>query len=69
MSEQVTALPEATPQSVPEAPSAARRRRLAGQVRAVVLGVGFPLVLILLWDRAVAITGTRLVPSPREESR
>ena len=28
--------------------------------------MGFPLVLILLWDRAVAITGTRLVPSPRE---
>ena len=67
MSEQATALPEATPQSVPEAPSAARRRRrLAEQVRAVALGVGFPLVLILLWDRAVAITGTRLVPSPRE---
>ena len=67
MSEQVTALPEATPQSVPEAPSAARRRRrLAEQVRAVALGVGFPFVLILLWDRAVAITGTRLVPSPRE---
>jgi NitT/TauT family transport system permease protein len=67
LSEQVTALPEATPQSVPEAPSAARRRRrVAEQVRAVALGVGFPLVLILLWDRAVAITGTRLVPSPRE---
>src|SRR5438128_2384007 len=52
---------------MPEAPSAARRRRrLAEQVRAVALGVGFPLMLILLWDRAVAITGTRLVPSPRE---
>src|SRR2546422_1973278 len=52
---------------MPEAPSAARRRRrLAEQVRAVALGVGFPFVLILLWDRAVAITGTRLVPSPRE---
>jgi len=67
LSEQVTALPEATPRSVPEEPSAARRRRrLAEKVRAVALGVGFPLVLILLWDRAVAITGTRLVPSPRE---
>jgi NitT/TauT family transport system permease protein len=67
LSEQVTALPEATPQSMPEAPSAARRRgRLAEKVRTVALGVGFPLVLILLWDRAVAVTGTRLVPSPRE---
>jgi len=63
LSEQVTALPEATPQSVPEAPSIARRRRVAEKVRAVALGVGFPLVLILLWDRAVAVTGTRLVPS------
>src|SRR6202030_2754133 len=32
----------------------------------VALGVGFPLVLIALWDRAVAISGTRLVPSPRD---
>jgi NitT/TauT family transport system permease protein len=30
----------------------------------VALGAGFPIVLILLWDRAVAMTGTRLVPSP-----
>ena len=30
----------------------------------MVLGAGFPLLLILIWDRAVAITGTRLIPSP-----
>ena len=35
-------------------------------VRTVALGAGFPLLLVLLWDRAVAITGTRLIPSPRE---
>jgi len=66
LSEQVTALPDAT-QSMPEAPSVARRRgRIAERVRTIALGIGFPLVLILLWDRAVALTGTRLVPSPRE---
>ena len=27
---------------------------------------GFPLLLILLWDRAAALTGTRLIPSPRQ---
>ena len=48
MSEQVTALPEATQQSTPEAPSAARRRRqLFDKLRTVALGVGFPLVLDL----------------------
>jgi NitT/TauT family transport system permease protein len=67
LSEQVTALPETTDQSTSEAPSAARRRRrLVEQLRTIALGVGFPIVLILLWDRAVAMTGTRLVPSPRE---
>jgi len=52
---------------MPEAPSAiSRRSKLADKMRAIALGVGFPLVLILLWDRAVALTGTRLVPSPRQ---
>jgi NitT/TauT family transport system permease protein len=65
LSEQVTALPDVTPQATPEAPSAARRRgNFIETIRAVALGAGFPVVLILLWDRAVAMTGTRLVPSP-----
>jgi NitT/TauT family transport system permease protein len=33
-------------------------------LRAIVLGAGFPILLILIWDRAVALTGTRLIPSP-----
>src|SRR5262252_2074909 len=65
MSEQATALPSATEQT--EAPAAARgRRRRIEQLRAIALGLGFPILLVLLWDRAVAITGTRLVPSPRD---
>jgi NitT/TauT family transport system permease protein len=39
---------------------------LLEKIRTIALGVGFPLLLLLVWDRAVAITGTRLVPSPRE---
>jgi NitT/TauT family transport system permease protein len=67
LNEQVTALPEATQQAAPEAPTAARRsRHWIGQVRAVAFGAGFPVLLVLLWHFAVAYTGTRLVPSPRQ---
>jgi NitT/TauT family transport system permease protein len=67
LSDQVTTLADASQQSLPEAPATVRSsRRLIEQIRTVALGVGFPLLLILLWDRAVAVTGTRLVPSPRE---
>jgi NitT/TauT family transport system permease protein len=41
-----------------------RKRQRLERLRALVLGAGFPLLLILIWDRAVAITGTRLIPSP-----
>jgi len=42
------------------------QRRTLEKLRAIALGASFPLLLILVWERAVAITGTRLVPSPRE---
>jgi NitT/TauT family transport system permease protein len=41
-----------------------RKRRRLETLRAFVLGAGFPILLILIWDRAVAFTGTRLIPSP-----
>jgi len=67
VTEQVTALPDTSQSAHPDAPVAVRqRRRAAERLRAIGLGAGFPLLLILLWDRAVAMTGTRLVPSPRE---
>ena len=67
MSEQVTILPEATQPSIDQTPAAVRRRgRLLERLRTAALGIGFPLLLIALWDRAVAISGTRLVPSPRD---
>jgi NitT/TauT family transport system permease protein len=67
LSEHVTALPEATQQAAPEASTAARRRRhLVDRLRAVALGAGFPVLLVLLWHFAVAFTGTRLIPSPHQ---
>jgi NitT/TauT family transport system permease protein len=64
LSERVTALPEAI-EAAPEAPPAIRPRRVwLEKFRAGVLGAGFPVVLVSLWHVAVAITGTRLVPSP-----
>ena len=62
------ALPEAAPQA--EAAEAAaverRRRRVLDRMRAVALGAGFPVLLVVLWDVIVRTTGTRLIPSPRE---
>jgi NitT/TauT family transport system permease protein len=49
------------------APAAAadrRKRQWLEKLRAFALGAGFPILLILIWDRAVAFTGTRLIPSP-----
>jgi NitT/TauT family transport system permease protein len=61
VSDHATTLPD----SAPSLPAAARRRReRLEMLRAVVLGAGFPILLILIWDRAVAMTGTRLIPSP-----
>jgi NitT/TauT family transport system permease protein len=50
----------------PRAAAAAPQRRSWDKARAIALGAGFPLFLILLWDRAVALTGTRLIPSPHQ---
>ncbi|OGA50902.1 MAG: ABC transporter permease [Betaproteobacteria bacterium RIFCSPLOWO2_12_FULL_63_13] len=43
-----------------------RRRRTLDRIRGIVLGVGFPVLLVVLWDLAVRYTETRLIPSPRE---
>jgi NitT/TauT family transport system permease protein len=67
LNDHVTALSDARQQAAPEAPVAARRRRQSFEkLHAFALGVGFPALLVLLWHLAVAYTGTRLVPSPRQ---
>jgi NitT/TauT family transport system permease protein len=65
LTEQTITLTEA---AAPESPlvAARRRRRIYELARAIVLGAGFPLLLILLWHVAVIYSGTRLVPSPRQ---
>ncbi len=65
MNEHVTALPEAT-QSAPEAPAVRRRSEWIEKLKSIALGAGFPILLVLLWHFAVAATGTRLIPSPRQ---
>ncbi len=56
------------PQAVYDETSARlrHRQRRVDRVRAIVLGAGFPLLLVIAWDLAVRYTGTRLIPSPRE---
>ena len=62
MSEDLTLLAEPV-----QAPAATRRRaRALGTLRAIVLGFGFPVLLVFLWHLAVVTTGTRLIPSPRQ---
>ncbi len=63
MSDHATTLPDSA-QSLPAAAALRRKRERLEMLRAIVLGAGFPLLLILIWDRAVAMSGTRLVPSP-----
>src|ERR1700726_469580 len=64
--DRVTTLPEASNRGAPEAAAASRRRQRQRleTLRAFALGAGFPILLVLIWDRAVALTGTRLIPSP-----
>ena len=46
--------------------AATLRRRRSDRIRGVVLGAGFPILLVIAWDLAVRYTGTRLIPSPRD---
>ena len=66
MNDHVTTLSEGADRGAPEAAAALRRRnrQRLEMLRALALGVGFPVLLVLIWDRSVAITGTRLIPSP-----
>jgi NitT/TauT family transport system permease protein len=65
LTEHVTALAEATQQAAPEAPAAHRRKHLVEKA-APSCSAWASAAAGVLWDRAVAITGTRLVPSPHD---
>jgi NitT/TauT family transport system permease protein len=66
VNDRATTLSETAERSAPEAAVALRRRhrQRLETLRAFALGIGFPILLVLIWDRAVAISGTRLIPSP-----
>jgi NitT/TauT family transport system permease protein len=66
VSERSTTLENSAEDSLPAAAagSSRRNRQWMESLRAIALGAGFPILLILIWDRAVAITGTRLIPGP-----
>jgi NitT/TauT family transport system permease protein len=64
VSDHATTLPDRAETSLPTAATSRRKRQRLETLRAIVLGAGFPILLILIWDRAVAISGTRLIPSP-----
>ena len=66
MNDHTTITADGAQPNTPVAAAALRRRnrQRLETLRAIVLGAGFPILLILIWDRAVAMTGTRLIPSP-----
>ena len=68
MDDHVTTISDAKERRAPEGKAAAsrRHRQRLETLRAIALGVGFPILLVLIWDRAVAISGTRLIPSPHQ---
>jgi NitT/TauT family transport system permease protein len=66
LSEQATALPGRSAEVEAPVASPRRRGRLRDKLRAVALGLGFPVLLVFLWHLAVVHTGTRLIPSPRQ---
>src|ERR1044072_6137299 len=43
---------------------AALKRLLPERVQTILLGIGFPIALVLLWHQLVVMTGTRLIPTP-----
>ena len=54
----------ATDEAKPVAVTATRSSWLPERVQGALLGVAFPIVLVLLWHQLVVTTGTKLVPTP-----
>jgi NitT/TauT family transport system permease protein len=63
VSERATTPENSAEDNLPATAAGSNRQWMEG-LRAIVLGASFPILLILIWDRAVAITGTRLIPTP-----
>ncbi len=52
------------PQETNTTASVERRRVLPERLQSALLGIAFPLALVLLWHQLVVATGTRLIPTP-----
>ena len=62
----VTTAADETPRPADAQAARRRRKEIFDKVYGFAVGFSFPLVLIVLWDRVVFITGTRLIPSPAQ---
>src|SRR5436305_9629131 len=62
----VTTAADETPRPADAQAARRRRKEIFDKVYGFAVGVSFPLVLLVLWDRVVFITGTRLIPSPAQ---
>jgi NitT/TauT family transport system permease protein len=64
---EAAAAPPLAAVAAPAAPPArARASRVPERVQSVLLGLGFPIALVVLWHQLVRMTGTQLVPTPYE---
>jgi len=64
---EAAAAPPLAAVAAPAAPRArARASRVPERVQSVLLGLGFPIALVVLWHQLVRMTGTQLVPTPYE---
>src|SRR5437588_10933968 len=62
----VTTAADETPRPADAQAARRRRKEIFDKVYGFRVGVSFPLVLLVLWDRVVFITGTRLIPTPAQ---
>ena len=64
LNQHMKAAANSQPISLPKAAKLVTASKNQKRFRSILLGIAFPILLIVVWDRAVAISGTPLVPSP-----
>ena len=64
LNQHMKAAANSQPISLPKAAKLVTASKNQKRFRSILLGIAFPILLIIVWDRAVAISGTPLVPSP-----
>ena len=64
LNQHMKAAANSQPISLPKAAKLVTASKNQKRFRSILLGIAFPILLVVVWDRAVAISGTPLVPSP-----